>query len=193
MKRMMGVLTLLSLYCFSPSGVTAYAEETGAAVDWTKNEQLMHDSLKEARPLASEAEIEEVMGHTLLSANNQWQRAEIHLKRALQLDPKRCMAAYDLGLINVDTPEGIKYFKRAVEANASFPAPYYWIGYNSVKAGHDKDAIFYFEKYLQVAKSTEETDRIVTAKGVLEELRADKTGSEVAKIRSPGGVTESDS
>ena len=105
----------------------AVAEETGAAVDWTKNEQLMHDSLKKARPLASEAEIEEVLGHTLLSANNQWQRAEVHLKRALQLDPKRCLAAYDLGLVYIDTPEGIVYFKKAVEADPTFSAPFYWL------------------------------------------------------------------
>jgi len=162
----------------------AVAEETGAAVDWTKNEQLMHDSLKKARPLASEAEIEEVLGHTLLSANNQWQRAEVHLKRALQLDPKRCLAAYDLGLVYIDTPEGIVYFKKAVEADPTFSAPLYWLACASVRSGNDSGAVHYFERYIAVARGEEEEARIETAKAVLAELRTGQLGPAVERLRS---------
>jgi len=161
-----------------------YAVETNPTDGWTKDEKQMYDALKEARPLASEAEIEEILGHTLLSANNQWERAEVHLKRALELDPKRSTAAYDLGLVFIDSPEGNEYFKKAVEADPTFSAPLYWLACASVRSGNDSEAGHFFERYIAVARGEEEEARIETAKAVLAELKSGKPGEAVGMIRS---------
>ena len=183
MRKLFWILIVL---CFPLNGAMTYAVETNPTDGWTKDEKQMHDALKEARPLASEAEIEEILGHTLLSANNQWQRAEIHLKRALQLDPKRYMAAYDLALLNIGTPQSNEYFKKAVEADSTFAAPLYWLGCNAVRSGSDPEAVKFLEKYLKIAQGKEEEGRIKVATAVLEELHSGEPGDEIKKLRMQG-------
>ena len=172
-------LLLIFVLSFPFIGAVTQAEAANPAVD----EKKMYDALKEVRPEASEAEVEEVMGHTLLAQGNHWERASVHLKQAVQLNPKLFKAWYELALIYMGSPESNEYFKKSTEANPNFAPSFYWLAYNAVRDGHDKDAIIYFQKYLQVAKGTEEADRINTAKAVLAELRSGKPGDEVEKIR----------
>ena len=181
MRKLFWFLIALS---FSFNGTMTYAVEANPADDWTRDEKQMHDALQEARPNATEAEIQEAIGHTLLSANNQWQRAEVHLKRALQLDPKRSTAAYDLGLVFIDSPEGNEYFKKAIAADSTFAAPLYWLGCNAVRSGSDPEAVKFLEKYLKIAQGKEEEGRIKVATAVLEELHSGAPGDEVERLRS---------
>ena len=163
----------------------ASAEPVDPAADWSKIEQRMNDDLK-TQGGKSEAEIEAAIGHALLMLDNQWERATVHLKRAVELDPKRYMAWYDLGLIYMGSEEGDGYLRKSTEANPSFAPSFYWLGYTACRIGHDKDAIVAFEKYLQVAQGSEEADRIKVATTLLAELRSGKPGVEVEKIRMPG-------
>ena len=180
------------LFCFlfsqgfwgSPNSGISYAEEANVIADWTKNEQWMHDSLKEAQPGKSEAEIQETMGCVFLKTDNQWKQAAVHLKQAVQLDPKLFKAWYELGLIYMGSEEGDGYFKKSVEANPDFAPSSYWIAYNACRAGRDPAAISYFERYLKVAKGEGEAGRIETAQKILKELRSGKPGDEVEKLRT---------
>jgi tetratricopeptide (TPR) repeat protein len=179
------IYSLLVLCCFV--GHSA-AEPLQQDADWAKIEQQLYSTIKSEQPGKSEAEIEEAIGHALLSSDNQWQRAVVHLKKSVELDPKRYVAWYDLALINMGSEEGNGYFKKSTEANPNFAPSWYWLGYNSVRDGKDSEAVDYFEHYLKVASGEEETGRIKVATAVLEELRSGKPGPETAKIR-PLGVT----
>lgn len=99
-------------------------------------------------------------------------------------DQKRYKDLYELGLLNIGSPEGSEYFKKSAEVNPDFPANWYWLGYESCRAGNDPEAIRYFEKFLQVARNAGETGRIKVATAVLAELRSGKPGDEVERLRS---------
>lgn len=174
------VLFLYIVFCSTVS-----AEPVDPAVDWSKIEQRMYNDLM-TQGGKSEAEIEEAIGHAFLMLDNHWERATVHLKRAVELDPKRYMAWYDLGLIYMGSKEGTEYLRKSTEANPSFAPSFYWLGYNACRVGHDKDAMVAFEKYLQVAQGAEESGRINVATKILAELRSGKPGAEVEKIRLPG-------
>jgi tetratricopeptide (TPR) repeat protein len=108
-------------------------------------------------------------------------------------DQKRYKALYELGLLNIGSPEGSEYFKKSVAENPNFAPPLYWIAYEACRTGNDPEAIRYFKKFLQVARGSEEAGRIRVATAILAELRSGMPGDDVAKIRSSDGGTESDS
>jgi tetratricopeptide (TPR) repeat protein len=184
MQSIKNVHFLVVLSCLVFCGI-ASAESTGQVVDWFKIEQQLYNDLK-TQGGKSEAEIEETIGHALLMLDNQWERSIVHLKRAVELDPKRFMSWYDLGLIYMGSEDGDSYLRKSAEANPGFAPSFYWLGYSSCRVGHDKEAIVAFEKYLQVAHGAEEADRINVATSLLEELRLGKLGPETEKIRSLG-------
>lgn len=164
---------------------TVSAADESQNIDWAKIERQLYIDLKEQG--REEAQIEEAIGHALLMSDNQWERATVHLKRAVELDPRRFVAWHDLALINIGTDEGDKYFQKSAEANPKFPPNYYWIAYSAVRHRNDQRAISYFEQYLKVAKGDDqEAGRIEVATAVLEELRSGKPGPKIAKIRPPG-------
>lgn len=173
-------LTVLSLcnLCLAESPTT---------VNWETVERQLYADLKgQGR---SEAEIEEAIGHGLLS-DNQWQRAVVHLKKAVELDQKRYLAFYDLGLVYAGSTEGEEYFRKSAEG---VPAGWYWLGYGIVRSGgRDAAAVPIFEKYLATAKGSEESGRIEVARKVLAELKLGQPGAEVAKIRQRGARTHGD-
>lgn len=182
MSRLLWILLFLG--SFFSAGVTAYAEEANPTVDWTQDEQLMHDVLKEAQPRKTEAEIQEAMGYVLLNKSNQWEKAADHYKQAVQLNPKLFKAWYSLGLIFMCSEEGDGYLIRSTDANPDFAPSWYWLGYNACRAGKDTESIDYFKKFLQVARNDEqEAGRVKVATAVLAELHSGKPGPETAKIR----------
>lgn len=162
-------------------GTAISAEPTEPTVDWNQREAQAYNELKSKG--ASEAKIQGAIGHALLASANEWERAAVRLKKAVELDPTEYLAWYDLGLIYMGSEEGDGYLKKSVEARPSFSPAWYWLGYSSCRAGRDKDAINYFQEYLKVAQGEEEEARIETAHKVLEELRSRKPGVEVGKIR----------
>ncbi|HOW59349.1 MAG TPA: hypothetical protein PLO78_06475 [Candidatus Omnitrophota bacterium] len=174
----------LAIICFLSLTIAGYSADTPNDIDWVRIEQQLYEDLSgQGR---GEAEIEEAIGHALLMSDNQAERATVHLKRAVELDPKRYVAWYDLALINMGSEEGNGYFKKSTEANPNFAPSWYWLGYNSVRDGKDSEAVDYFEHYFKVASGEEESGRIKVATAVLEELRSGKPGPETAKIRPLG-------
>jgi len=127
------------------------------------------------------------MGYWLLKSDNQWERAVVHFKKAVELDSKLHMSWYNLGLIYIDSEEGYNYFKKATEANPKFAVPYYWMAYYRCRYREDKKAIPLFQKYLDVANKgdKEESGRIRVAKEALEDLLAGREGKELSMMRKP--------
>lgn len=154
-------------------------------IDWDKLGFNLHRELKSTTN-KSEAEIHEAMGYTLLKTDNQWERAEVYFKKAVELNPKLYLSWYNLGLIYIDTDEGNNYFKKAMEANPNYPPPYYWLGYTYCRNRKDKEAVPLFKKYLEVAKNnSNESIRVAFVQKVLKELISGKEDASVKTIRKP--------
>lgn len=173
------ILTIIILFLFSPY---ASPQDSNEKVDWDKIEYHLFKDLKESG--RSDAEIHQAIGYTLLETNNKWERATVHFKKALELDSTLYLSWYNLGLLYMDTEEGNEYFKKAIEANPSFPPAYYWIAYCYCRSRKDKEAIPVFEKYLEVAEGdSNEVDRVRVAKKVLQELHSGIEGKNLSMMR----------
>ena len=158
------------------------AEDSKENVDWDKIDSKLFYTLKQDSG-KSDAEIYQAIGLTHFKQEN-WDRAEKYLKKAVELNPKLHWSWYNLGLLYIDTEEGYNYFKKATEANPKFSVPYYWMAYYRCRNREDKKAIPLFEKYLEVAHGDkEETGRIKVAKEVLGDLVSGKEGQSLKMMR----------
>ncbi len=147
-------------------------------------ENDIYGILKHAYPSASEAEIEQAVGHALLGKGNQWEKATVHFKKAVELNPKLYNSWYSLGIIHCDTEEGYGYFEKAIQIKPDFPEPYYWMAYYRCRNKEDEKVIPLFKKYLEIAKGhAEEADRIKVAKEVLQDLIAGTEGQNLSIMR----------
>ncbi|MBU3955710.1 hypothetical protein KJ633_04545, partial [bacterium] len=163
-------------------------QDSSEQVDWDKIEYHLYKDLRAEHPDKSEAEIEQAIGYALLQSDNQWERAAVHFKKAVELDPRLYFSWYNLGLINADTEEGYDYFKKATEAKPDYPPPYYWMAYYRCRNREDKKAIPLFQKYLEVAKGDKNEDRrIKTATEVLQDLLVGREGKNLSMMRRPTG------
>ncbi len=135
----------------------------------------------------SEAEIEHAMGTGLLNAD-QWERAEKHFKKAVEIDPNLYKAWYSLGLIYIDSEKGMEYFRKAIEVKPDYSPAYYWIAYYYTRYGNFKESLPIWEDYLRVAKAETangesiEEDRMRTAEAVVEQIKSGKPGEELKMI-----------
>jgi tetratricopeptide (TPR) repeat protein len=94
---------------------------------------------------------------------------------------------YKLAWSHLDTEEGYIYFKKAIEADPTYPPPYYWLAYQYCRDRRDKEAIPVFEKYLEVAKDDpNESGRCDYAREVLKDLMSGKEGESLSKTRRAG-------
>ncbi len=155
-------------------------------VDWDKKETEFFDVMKAMQGNHTDAELHQAMGKWLLDSDNQWERATVHFKKAVELDPTLYRSWYGLALIYIDSEKGNEYFRKAIKANPDYPPPYYWLAYNYCRNSKDKEAIPVFEKYVEVATregSDIEFGRLATSTEVLKELRSGKDGEELKKIR----------
>ncbi|MDP2923318.1 MAG: hypothetical protein Q8O30_06340 [Candidatus Omnitrophota bacterium] len=184
-KQLIVCLLVLSLIpCSAFIAKVIYAEEQ-QQVDWDKIEKALYEELK-ATSDKSDAEIHQAIGYSLLRSENQWERATVHFKKAVGLDPKLYFSWYNLGMINADTEEGYNYFKKATEAKPDFPSSYYWMAYYRCRNREDKKAIPLFQKYIEVAKGDkQEAGRIGVAEEVLQDLLAGKEGKSLSMMRRP--------
>jgi len=148
-------------------------------IDWDKIDA--HELEKEFYWLAIEdgltdfAEIHEKIGEALLRAGNKSERAAVHFKKAVELDPERSNSWFKLALIYSDTEEGIEYMIKAAKTNPYFPIPYFLsaIGYYE-KGVHEKSEEM-FVKYLELAEGWPgEEKRIRIAQKMLGDLRLKK-------------------
>jgi len=172
---------LILIFILSPF---AFAEDSKPA-DWDKIEAQSYSALKDSPEDFSEAEIQQALGD-MLSKRNQWQRAAVHYKKAVNLNPAFFNSWYALGLIYIDKDEGNEYFKKAIKANPDYPPPYYWLAYNYCKARKDKEAIAIFKKYIDIATKsgdTEDSNVIDSAIELLNELNSGKDGKGLKIIR----------
>lgn len=191
MNRKLIVVWIMGLL-FLSLAVAGYPQDSSEQVDWDKLESRLYEKLK-TEGGKSDAEIHQAIGYALLNSYNKWERATVHFKRAVELEPKMYFAWYCLGLINIDTEEGNGYFRKAIEANPAFSPSYYWLAYTYCRQRKDKEAIPIWEKYIEVAKNyVAESARLEVAKRVLKELRSGKDGEELEKIRKTEELTSKD-
>ena len=177
-KRVVVVSVLILILVFMTRFILA--QESNKNVDWDKIESKLFQDLKSKRGI-SEARIHEEIGRSLLGSDNQWERATMHFKKAVQLDPNLYASWLYLGLIY---PETAEYFEKAIQTRPDSPEPYYWLGYNYCRYGRDKEALPVFEKYLEVAQGHYvEKDRIRIAKKIVKEVRSGKVGENIKMIR----------
>ena len=87
----------------------AYAQKIGEQVDWDKIENRLLEDLK-TKGGKSESEIHQAIGYGLLESDNNWERAVIHFKKAVELNPHDAWSWNTLGMIYIDTEEGNEYF-----------------------------------------------------------------------------------
>jgi Tetratricopeptide repeat. len=77
------IIISLAFLLLSPSICLATPKQN---INWDKIEYYLYRELRSENPDKSEAEIERAVGYGLLS-ENQWERAIVHFKKALELDP----------------------------------------------------------------------------------------------------------
>lgn len=166
--------------------IYTYAQSKNDNVDWDKIEYHLYQDLRNKYPNKSEAEIEEAIGHGLLHSDNWRERATVHFKKALELNPNLYISWYNLGLIYADEEEGRGYFRKAIKVKPDFAPPYYWLGYSLCREKRDEEALPVFEKYLKIAKGDpQEKDRFEFASSLIEELCSGKEGESLKMIRRP--------
>ncbi|MBL7198136.1 MAG: tetratricopeptide repeat protein [Candidatus Omnitrophica bacterium] len=159
-----------------------YPQDSGENIDWNEVDYYLFNSLKEEFE-QGEAEIYQAIGFVHIKQEN-WKRAATYFKKAVSLNPKLYWSWYNLGLLHIDTEEGNKYLKKAIEADPDYPPPYYWLAYCYCKHRREKQAIKIFKKYLEVAEDIpSETPRNRRARRILAELFSGREGEELWKIR----------
>jgi Tfp pilus assembly protein PilF len=179
-KQLIVILTLVMFLAIP----ICQAQDSDKQVDLDKLERYLYQDLRTEHPDKNEAEIEEAIGYAFLHSENQRERATVHFKKAVELDPKLHFSWYNLGLIYVDTEEGYNYFQKATEAKPDFPPPYYWMAHYRCRNREDKEAIPLFQKYLEVAKDDEqETGRVEIVQEVLQDLLTGKEGPNLRMMR----------
>jgi tetratricopeptide (TPR) repeat protein len=163
-----------------------WGKEEKPTADWDKIEAVLYDQLKAENRFKSDAEIHQAIGYSLLESDNQWERAIVHFKKAVQEDPGLYFSWYNLGLIYADEEEGRDYFRKCIKANPDFAPAYYWFGYSLCRHRRDKEALPVFEEYLKVAEDDpQEKGRLEFAGKLVRELRAGQEGESLKMIRIP--------
>jgi len=156
---------LILIFCFN-----AFAQDAEEKVDWDKIEYRLFKELKEQGG-KSDAEIHQAIGYALLKTDNQWQRATLHFKKALALDPTLYFSWYNLGLINMDNPDF--FFRKAIETNPKFSPSYYWLAMYYKQCGKEVESIEYFDRYLKVVdrNDPQEKGRIKVAEDAVKGVK----------------------
>jgi tetratricopeptide (TPR) repeat protein len=163
-----------------------WGKEEKPTVYWGKIEVALYEQLKAENRFKSDAEIHQAIGYSLLESDNQWERAVVHFKKAVQEDPGLYFSWYNLGLIYADEEEGRDYFRKCIKANPDFAPAYYWLGYSLCRHRRDKEALPVFEEYLKVAEDDpQEKGRLEFAGKLVRELRAGQEGESLKMIRIP--------
>lgn len=184
-------LCLVLLFCAVLAAPPLFAQEISKQnnqVDWDKKETEFLEALKATQDDNSDAQLHQTMGYWLLESDNQWKRATVYFKKAVELDPTLYRSWYGLALIYIDSNEGNEYFQKAIKANPDYPPPYYWLAYNYCRHRKDKEAIPLFEKYVEIAGSdANETGRLEVAIEILRELHSGEEGEKLKSMRSPDG------
>jgi len=177
MKNIIIFIAVLFFCCI------AFAQESEQNVDWGELEVSLYQIMK-AEGRKTEAEIHEKIGYALLKADNQWERATVHFKAALELDPSLHYSWYCLGMLDPDTKEGRGYFRKAIEAKPDLAPAYYWLAYSYCRNRMDEEALPIFEKYLELAQGDpNEEGRIRVATEVLQDLYVGKEGKSLSMMR----------
>ena len=177
------VLAVFFLFFLWSAG---YTEEKVIFTD--SMEEDLYAAIKDQGAGHSEAEIEQAMGVGLLDLDNQWERAEKHFKKAVQLDPALYKSWYNLGLIYTDSEEGMGYYRKAIEVKPDYSPAYYWIAYYYTRYGKFKEALPFWEDYIRIAQieiangESGEEERIEVARAVVEQIRSGKPGEELRII-----------
>lgn len=141
-------------------------------------------AMAEQEGVKDPAEIEYRVGNALLNTGAQTEYAALHLRNALEKNPKHTLAWFALGLIEMGTDEGNGYIQKAIESDPDFAEGYYWLGYNNLRDGKDEIGQHYLEQFLEKAKGQPaEAGRVLTAKEVLADLKAGTMGESLAIIR----------
>ena len=136
----------------------------------------------------SDAEIEQTMGVGLFENDIHGARAEKHFKKAVKLDPRLYKSWYSLGLLHIDSEEGVGYFRKAIEVKVDYAPAYYWIAYYYTRYGNFKKALPVWKDYLRVAAVDKakgdkgERGRIKVAQEVVKEIESGKEGEELRAI-----------
>jgi len=179
---------LKCLYKYSMLEITPSKE--GEKVYWDKIEDALYADLK-AEGGRSDGEIHQQIAYALLSMNNKWERATVHFKKAVKLDPSLYLSWNRLGMIYIDTNEGNEYFRRAIEANPDEPEPYYWLAYTYSRFGKDKEALPLWEIFVKISLNENDyADRVSFAQSIIAEIRSGKEGKNLASIRLPNIDTQ---
>lgn len=157
-------------------------ETINETVDRNKADYNLFNRLKESG--YSEAEICQWLGLMHIKKQN-WERASTYFKKAVSMNSKLYLSWYNLGLLYIDTEEGNRYLKKAIEAEPDFPPPYYWLAYVYCKHKREKEAIKFFKQYIDLAEGIPiEEIRYKRAKQILTELFSGREGKELWKIRN---------
>ena len=177
MKKLLFILALV-LVCS-----VGYAQELTEKIDWDKVDLHLFKEAK-AGVEKTDAEIHQAIGHAHLKLYNNWERATVHFKKAVELDPQLFFSWFRLGLIYIDTEEGNEYFRQASKVEPDNPQPYYWLAYTHCRFGRLKEALPVLEKYVDLAKGdANEEDRLEFASKLLEEVRSGKEGKAIKGIK----------
>lgn len=174
-------LLILILFLVIPF---AYPKEqsTDKDIDWDEVDYRLFESLRD-EPGQSDAEIYQSIAWAHIKQEN-WERAAAYFKKAVSLNPKLYWSWYNLGLLHIDTEEGNKHMKKAIDADPEYPPPYYWLAYVKCKHRKNKEAIKIFMQYLGVAEGIPaEAQRYKRARRILAELFSGREGEELWKIR----------
>ena len=133
----------------------------------------------------NDAKFFQTLGLDLYQAGD-WPEADFYLKKAVKLDPTLYLSWYCLGLLNIETRQGYNYLKKSVAIKPDFPFPYYWMAYYMCRNRQDKRAIPLFQKYLELVRgNANESDRIMAANEVLQDLLSGREGEILKMMRKP--------
>ncbi|MBU0743996.1 MAG: tetratricopeptide repeat protein [Gammaproteobacteria bacterium] len=174
------LLTLILILTVSK----ADAQDVKKNINWDKIDAQLFSDLKQ-RTGKDDAENYQAIGAVHFKYEN-WDKAEMYYKKALELNPKLYWSWYNLALLYLDTEEGVGYLKKTIEANPTYAPAYYWLAYSYCRDRKDEEAIPIFKKYLGVAKDDpNESGRYEYAQDVLRELLVGLEGENLSKTRRP--------
>jgi len=159
MKKIFYLVLIISI-CFM----------TYARGEQDETDQAVFSQLKAEYHL-TDAQTFELLGKAYLRQDKDAE-AEKYFNKAVSLDHTLYLSWYNLGLINMGSPES--YFKESIKANPKFAAPLYWLGSFYCKRKMNKESIECFEKYLQVVdkNDSQEKDRIEMAGHFIKDMKA---------------------
>lgn len=112
------------------------------------------------------AEVRYQMGHTLLESG-QWNRAMEHLHRAVELDPRRSTAYYDLGkaqLLLGDAAAAIASLGRALELDPNDASAHFQLARALEKAGDRDSAQQHRQRFAELKKLQQQAGGMATGR-----------------------------